>query len=643
MSLVIVDNLALHYGEQVIFDGIQLRLEAGERLCLVGRNGVGKSTLLKVLLGEVVPDSGSIWQADGLRMACLMQELPPLSEQTVVDYVAGGLPKLAEALREYEALSQRAADLTDAEMAAWDRVQAYIESQNGWQLSTRISEVLDRLSLPAEAPLKSLSGGWRRRAALARALVVEPDVLLLDEPTNHLDIQAIEWLENWLDQYAGAVVFVTHDRAFLQRVANRIGELDRGKLSVWRGHYNDFLAFRERQLHEEAKHQAEFDKHLAKEEIWIRQGVKARRTRNEGRVRALKALRQERLQRRETLATARMQLQQEAQSGKLIAELEGVHFAYAGKPLVKDLSLRILRGDKIGLIGPNGAGKTTLLRLILGELQPSAGTLVRGTRLEVAYFDQLREQLDLSQSAMDNIAMGREYIDINGKPRHAISYLNDFLFTGERARTPIRVLSGGERHRVLLAKLFSQPANVLVLDEPTNDLDAETLDLLEELLIDYTGTVLIVSHDRQFMDNVVTSTLAFEGEGRVREYVGGYSDWVRQGGLWPSLQPAVAEAQLSSVSGSSVSGSAAAAAPQVVPSSPAARKLSYKLQRELDELPARIESLEIQIAALAEQSQAADFYQQSREAVSDHMAKLADLTAQLDRAFERWQELDAQS
>ena len=640
MSLLKLDNLCLAYGEQVIFDSLSLLLNSGDRLCLVGRNGVGKSTLLKVIDSSIQADSGSAWHVDGMRIAGLMQDLPDADTTSVYDFVAQGLPELADSLTRYHALIHDAATevMTDEALNEMARLQGIIEAHDGWAIDNRIETVLTRLELDAEARMQDLSGGWRRRAALARALVIDPDILLLDEPTNHLDVQAIEWLEKELASFGGAVVFVTHDRAFLQNVANRIGELDRGMLSVWDGKYQDFLAFRERQLAEEEKHNSEFDKRLAKEEVWIRQGIKARRTRNEGRVRALKALRVERAGRRDKMKTSNFNMQQDSASGKIVAELESVSFAYDGWPIIHDFTARIVRGDKIGLIGPNGIGKSTLLKIILGELAPQSGVVKMGTKIEVAYFDQLRDQLNLEQNAMDNVAGGREFIEINGKPRHAISYLNDFLFTGERARTPIKALSGGERNRVLLAKLFSKPANVLVMDEPTNNLDVETLDLLEELLLAFEGTLLLVSHDRAFMDNVVSSTISFEGNGAVREYIGGYKDWLRQGGKWPERESVKSKQQ--KVADAAEAKKNTAPAPES-PMPAKLKKLSYKLQRELDLLPAKIETLEQSIASAEGEVAGADFYQQEADVVAKKLGALEKLGDELEVCFERWQALEA--
>ncbi|MCV6627863.1 MAG: ATP-binding cassette domain-containing protein, partial [Cellvibrionaceae bacterium] len=485
------------------------------------------------------------------------------------------------------------------------------------------------------ALMKELSGGWRRRVSLARALVGEPDLLLLDEPTNHLDIEAIAWLEQQLLNYQGCVVFITHDRSLLQNLATHIAELERGELHLWQGDYQSFLAFRERQLAEEEKHNALFDKRLAEEERWIRQGIKARRTRNEGRVRALKAMRQERSERRERQAKASMVIGASERSGKLVAELQNISQSYGGRVLIKDFSSQVLRGDRIGLIGANGMGKTTLLKIMLGELQPDSGQVELGSKIEVAYFDQLREQLDLNKSAVDNVAGGRESITIDGKSRHIISYLADFLFTGERARTPLRALSGGERNRVLLARLFSKPANLLVLDEPTNDLDVETLELLEELLAKFKGTLLLVSHDRTFLDNVVTSTMAFEGQGRVLEYVGGYSDWLRQGGQWCSLaQDTFAETEAKPQ---------AKAEAVKTPPAPVKKKLSYKLQRELEQLPLKIEALEAEVEQLQGLTQDQGFFQGDHEHIAKVMSDLATKEGELEQVYERWEQLDSQA
>jgi ABC transport system ATP-binding/permease protein len=632
MPLLKLDNLSLAYGQQVLFDSIQLLLNKGDRLCLVGRNGVGKSTLLKVIEGSVESDGGSRWLDTSVKVAGLSQDLPDANDDTVLDYVASGLAQLGQDLAQY----QRCIESPEADLDLMATLQSRIEAADGWSLQNRIQQVLTRLELSAQDRLADLSGGWRRRAALARALVCQPDVLLLDEPTNHLDIKAIEWLEAEIKQFSGAVVFITHDRAFLRAVANRIGELDRGKLSIWDGNYTDFLAFRERQLAEEEKHNSEFDKRLAKEEIWIRQGIKARRTRNEGRVRALKEMRQERAERRAQLGTVKMALQNEGNSGKLVAEFKDVCFSYGDKPLIERYSGVITRGDKIGLIGPNGVGKSTFLKLITEELTATSGEIKMGTNRAVAYFDQLRDQLDLDKNAIDNVSEGRDFIEINGQNRHCISYLSDFMFTGERARTPIRALSGGERNRILLAKLFSKPANVLIMDEPTNDLDAETLELLEDLLVDYKGTLLLVSHDREFLDNVVTSTLGFEGNGKLVDYVGGYQDWLRQGGKWADTGRAVKATPSSQAKAESPAESKSA----VAPAKKTASKLSYKLQRELDTLPAQIEQWEAELVELSAQMALPEFYNRPADAISAASQVIAQKEATLQQAYQRWDELE---
>jgi len=628
MPLIRLENAQLSYGLQTILDHVDLSIDKGQRLCLIGRNGEGKSTLLKVLSGDVDLDAGSVTRAPQLKIARLAQDLPEPDGRTVFELVAAGLGELGGLLDQFHRLSQ-SGEMSD--MDKLSRLQARIEALDGWQFQQKVDTTLTRLALDGDWLMSQLSGGWRRRVAMAQALVCEPDLLLLDEPTNHLDIAAIEWLEQQLLQYQGALVFITHDRSLLQRLATDIAELDRGFLRTWSGSYDRYLVYREQALEEEARHNALFDKKLAQEESWIRQGIKARRTRNEGRVRALQAMREERRQRREQQGRASFSLSSGERSGKLVAELESVNYSYPDKPLVQDFSTTIMRGDRIGLIGANGAGKSTLLKLILGELEPQSGRVRLGTQLEVAYFDQLREQLNMDQSAVDNIAEGREFIELEGKSRHIISYLGDFLFTGERARTPLRALSGGERNRVLLAKLFSKPANLLVMDEPTNDLDVETLELLEDLLTQYQGTVLLVSHDRAFLNNIVTSVIAFEGQGRVREYLGGYDDWLRQGGRWnsePGEQPGASKEAVSQQ-------------PQnAKPAEPKGKKLSYKLQREFDQLPRQIEQLEQELARLQETASSPDFYQGPAEEIDQHMKRMAEVEQSLEAKFERWAVLE---
>ncbi len=629
MSLIKIEKASLGYGLQILLDGIDLSIEKGQRLCLIGRNGAGKSSLLKVIAGEVDLDKGEVIRQSGIRIARLEQDLPEADDRLVFDAVAAGSDGLGQIIAEYRQLSHRE-NISDSDLARMTQLQQEIESRDGWTLQQKVEEIISRLDLPAERYMRELSGGWRRRVALARALVLEPDVLLLDEPTNHLDIAAIEWLEKQLLAFNGALIFITHDRSLLQALATHIVELDRGHIRYWEGDYSSFLVYREQALADEARHNELFDKKLAQEEVWIRQGIKARRVRNEGRVRALKSLREERAQRRELVGKASFNLASSGDSGKLVADLIDISYAWGDKKIINHFSTRVMRGDRIGLVGANGAGKSTLLKLILGELQPQQGSVKLGTNLQVAYFDQLRDQLDLDQNAVDNIAEGREFIEINGKSKHIFSYLSDFLFSGERARTPLRALSGGERNRVLLAKLFSKPANLLVLDEPTNDLDVETLELLEEILTDYAGTILLVSHDRAFLNNIVSSVIAFEGRGNVLEYVGGYDDWIRQGGKWTEADE---------------TSSPKTQTPQVMPSaeskpSPKTKKLSYKLQKEFDELPQKIETLEQKLNQVQAITAHPDFYSRPATEVEKSLLELAQVQQQLDDCFERWAELE---
>lgn len=635
MPLLRLNQLLVNIGNRVLLDHIELTLRKGERIGLLGRNGEGKSTLMKVISGVVQPDGGERWLRPGIRVAILDQQLPQADAQTVFDVVASGLEGVGDLIAQYHYLVQQ--EMPD--MDALARVQQQLEAQDGWALQQRVDTVISQLDLPAEALMQSLSGGWRRRVALGRALVCEPDILLLDEPTNHLDIPAIEWLEQWLRDYRGCLMFVTHDRAFLQSVANHILELDRGQLLRWTGDYAGFLQFREDRLAAEETANALFDKKLAEEEKWIRQGIKARRTRNEGRVRALKAMREERAQRREQQGKASFQIEQSERSGKVVAELEHVTHVYGdgdtARTVIRDFSCVLQRGDRIGLVGPNGAGKTTLLRILLGELSPTQGAVKTGTQLQVAYFDQLRANLDPEKDLIDNVLGGQSFVEINGQRLHAISYLRDFLFAPDRCRTPVKALSGGEQNRAILAQLFSKPANVLVLDEPTNDLDVETLELLEERLMAFEGTVLLVSHDRAFMDNVVTGILAFEGEGKVNNYVGGYSDWLAQGGRLQAEQQAAPKPAATPAS-----------VPVAVPAAPAVtpvqqkKKLSYKDQRELDALPALIETLEARKAELEASTADPAFYSKPHADTQAVFSALAEADQQLQAAYDRWGELE---
>ncbi len=632
MALLRFDKVSMAFGDRPLLDQVDLLIESGERVCLIGRNGAGKSTLLKLVAGLHKPDSGEIRLRSGARVGILHQDLPVADEQTVYDMVAGGLAKAGALLQQYHHLAQSIQ--TDDDLKRLERVQQELEAIDGWQLGQKVEQMIDRLQLPADKLMKELSGGWRRRVELARALVNEPDLLLLDEPTNHLDILTIRWLEQQLLDFRGALLFITHDRHFLQSLATRILELDRGEIYSWQGDYASYLDDRDHRLEVEQAQNAEFDKKLAQEEVWIRQGIKARRTRNEGRVRALKKLRAERKERRELQGQASFSLDEAARSGKLVLEARKLCKQFAGQPVVDQFSLNLMRGDKVGLIGANGVGKSTLLKLLLGQLEPDSGSLRVGTKIEVAYFDQLRAQLDPEKSVIDNVSEGRQSIQINGQQKHIISYLQDFLFTPERARTPVKALSGGERNRLLLARLFSKPANVLVLDEPTNDLDVETLELLENILMEFSGTVLLVSHDRAFLDNVVSSSLVFYGEGRIEEYVGGFEDWLRQGGSLDDLQQEqrAKEKKLDKVSVKSQK-------PEKAPKKQ--NKLSYKLQRELEQLPAEIEALEAEQQTLEAQTMEADFFAQGNDVTAPVLARLSELAQLLDEKMERWAELES--
>jgi ATP-binding cassette subfamily F protein uup len=624
MPLISLNAVDYSVGGPLLLENVDLAIEPGERIALIGRNGAGKSTLLRLLDGELKPDDGEVRREGGTRVARLEQEVPAGAVGSVFDVVAEGLGGLGAELAEFHRLSHA----QPVDVAALAAVQARIEAADGWRLDQRVVETLERLELDGDAAFARLSGGMKRRVLLARALVSAPDLLLLDEPTNHLDIAAIDWLEGFLKAWPGALVFVTHDRRFLRQLATRIVEIDRGRVTGWPGDWDNYLRRREERLNAEAQENARFDKLLAQEETWIRQGIKARRTRDEGRVRRLKAMRVERAQRRELAGNVRMETAQAGASGRKVIEAKDVSFAFGDRPLVRGLSTTILRGDRIGLIGPNGSGKTTLLRLLLGELQPQSGEVRIGTQLQVAYFDQYRATLREDWNALENVAEGREYVEVGGRRKHAIGYLQDFLFTPERARAPITRLSGGERNRLLLAKLFAQPSNLLVMDEPTNDLDVETLELLEELLSEYAGTLLLVSHDRDFLDNVVTSALVMEGDGRVGEYVGGYSDWLRQ-------RPAEAPPAAKPVAAKPAPPSSAVETP-----APARRKLGFKETRELEQLPARIESLEARIAELTAAMHDPAFYQRDGAAIAAHGAELAAAQAELDAAYARWEELE---
>jgi ATP-binding cassette subfamily F protein uup len=624
MSLITFQNVHYGVGGPALLNDVVLGIEANERICVVGRNGAGKSTLLRLLSREIVPDEGEIRIQEGVRVGRLAQEVPQDTDGDVFDVVADGLGELGHWLAEFHHISHAA----DVDMDALSAVQTKIERANGWDLERRVTEVISKLDLPEDVAFASLSGGMKRRVLLARALVAEPDVLLLDEPTNHLDIASIDWLEEFLRGFRGSIVFVTHDRRFLRALATRIVEIDRGKVTSWPGDYDNYLRRREERLHSEETERARFDKFLAQEEVWIRQGIKARRTRDEGRVRRLEAMRNERAQRREQAGKVKFSTTTAASSGKKVITADHMAFAYGDRSIVRDLDTTIFRGDRIGLIGPNGVGKTTLIQLLLGQLAPQSGEVRIGTNLQVAYFDQHRAALREDWNALDNVSEGLEFIETNNGRKHVLAWLQDFLFTPDRARAPITRFSGGERNRLLLAKLFALPSNLLVMDEPTNDLDVETLELLEELLADYPGTLLLVSHDREFLDRVVTSTLVFEGDGRIEEYVGGYSDWLRQ-----RPKPSVA----------------APARPQLTPQPPAppkveaparTRKLAFKEQRELEQLPARIAAIEADIAVRTAAMQEPEFYRKSAADILAANTELAARQAELEAAFARWVELE---
>lgn len=634
MSLINLTNAYLSFSDAPLLDHIDMSIETSERVCLVGRNGAGKSTLLKVLNKEIPLDEGQIVYESNVVVSRLQQDPPRDIQGNVFDFVAEGLKEQAQLLKDYYALSHLVEiDPSESNLSKLAKMQEQLDHQNGWQLDNRIRNVISSLSLDGDALLSSLSGGWLRKAALAKALVCQPSVLLLDEPTNHLDIETIKWLEEFLKSFNGSIVFISHDRSFIRQMATRIIDLDRGKVASWGGDYDSYLLGKEEALRVEELQNAEFDKKLAQEEVWIRQGIKARRTRNEGRVRALKAMRQEYSQRRQVMGSAKMQIEEALRSGKIVFELENVTYQIEDKLLVNDFSVQVLRGDKIALIGPNGIGKTTLLKLMLGSLAPTSGSVHCGTKLEVAYFDQYRLELDPEKTVMDNLAEGKQEVMVNGRLRHVLGYLQDFLFPPKRARTPVRALSGGERNRLLLAKLFLKPSNLLVLDEPTNDLDIETLELLEELVNDYQGTVLLVSHDRQFVDNVVTQCWFFEDQGRIGIYAGGYTDALQQQAQSMSAQVT------NSKSHESVKNDPIKTDP--IKTEKKKVKLSYNEQRELAQLPNKIEELETAIADLQAQIGHSDFFNQPHEVTSPILQSLADKEAELEAVFERWEQLEA--
>ena len=633
MALLRLSDAELHFGTHVLLDKLNLTISKGERLGLLGRNGVGKTTLFKVLTGEQQLDDGERWIDPAIKLSRLEQELPIEGMTSVFDWVAGGLSELGDLLVQYRSLLSSDSSAALDELAA---VQLALDASDGWNVQNRVETTLSQLGLNGDDNLADLSGGWRRRVALARALVSEPDLLLLDEPTNHLDIPTIVWLEQQLQSFRGAIILITHDRRFLQTIANRIGELDRGQLSVWPGNYRDFLKHRAEQLAAEETANALFDKRLAQEEVWIRQGIKARRTRNEGRVRRLEAMRDERAGRRQQTGTANISVGAGALSGKLVAEAEGAGVAYNGQAVIRNVNTIIQRGDRVGIVGRNGAGKTTLIKMLLGELEPDAGIVKIGSKLEIAYSDQLRGHLDPEGTLIDNICGGQEFIEINGKRKHAIGYLGDFLFSPDRVRAPTKVLSGGERNRAILAKLFTQPANLLVLDEPTNDLDIETLELLEEVLLEFKGTVLLVSHDRDFMDRVVTSLMVINDNGEIEEQAGNFSDWESRGGkLVSSISDLGTSNRRVALEKTSKPSAHTQSEPKTV-----SRKLSYKEKRELEDLPDRIARLETEQALLEAQTAEPSFFAGDSNEVAEVLDRLRKASNLLDDALERLIELE---
>jgi ATP-binding cassette subfamily F protein uup len=628
MPLITLRDVSLGFRGPLVLGRANLTLEPGERVCLLGRNGTGKTTLLRLIQGEIDFTRGEVARQQGLVTAMLPQEVPQGLAGTVFDEVARGLGPRAQRLAEYHRLAhQLAVEGSDELHARLDRVQHALEIEGGWTMHQEVEAILSRMSLEPDADVSDLSAGMKRRVLLARALVRSPDILLLDEPTNHLDMDAIRWLEEFFLRYAGTILFVTHDRALLRRLATRIIDLDRGRLTSWSCDYETYLQRKEAALEAEARQRAEFDKKLAREEVWIRTGIQARRTRNEGRVRALEKLRSIRGARRDQQGEARMEIQEAVRSGRLVIDVKNVSFGYGDrhKAIIRDLSTMIMRGDRVGLIGPNGSGKTTLLRLLLGQLQPQAGTIRHGTNLDVAYFDQLHTQLDDAKSIRDSVGDGAETVEINGRRRHIIGYLEDFLFTPEQAAEPVSRLSGGERNRLLLARLLTKPSNVLVMDEPTNDLDIETLELLENLLVDYPGTLLLVSHDREFLNNVVTSTLVLEGEGRVKEYSGGYDGWLcqRQDERAPEkIEPSQERVK------------------PTTPSKERLRRLTYAEQRELKNLPDRIGALDAQLAELHRAMADPAFYRQGPAGIVNVNTRLQSLEKDLAEAYQRWEVLE---
>jgi len=629
MPIIRLDNISLAYGDQPLLAHVDFQVDAGERVCLVGRNGTGKTTLFRVITGAAAPDDGEIWRMETLRVAHLEQEVPPDTEQTIFEVVAGGLGELGPLLAEFHNLTHHHGLAQRESLRVLSQLQARIETLDGWNINQKVETVLTRLNLPEDKRLTDCSGGTRRQVMLARALVSEPDLLLLDEPTNHLDINAIAWLEKHLLNCSNAVMFITHDRTFVRRLATRVVELDRGRLTSFPGNFDGYLQRKDELFEIEERASAKFDKKLAEEEAWVRRGIKARRTRNEGRVRALQAMRRDKTERLEAQGRASFSIDAGALSGRLVVDARRVSFCYGDNSIIRDLSTRILRGDRVGILGPNGSGKSTLLKLILGELEPTSGEVVLGTRLQLAYFDQHRRMLDAEKTVRENMT-DSDYVMVRGHSRHVIGYLKDFLFPPQRIDSPVKALSGGERNRLLLAKLFTQSANMMVLDEPTNDLDVDTLELLEELLSEYEGTLLLVSHDRTFLDNVVTSTLVFEGDGKFGEYAGGYEDWERYQRQIPEV-PSETKKRVNTQP---------PPAPSQAKRTDKPRRLTYKEQRELEALPVAIEALETEQAELHRLMGGAEFYRQSSDMITATLERLEVLKSDLEEYYARWQTLE---
>nr|WP_245217478.1 ATP-binding cassette domain-containing protein [Rheinheimera maricola] len=632
VELLRFQQACLAFGTHPILDHVDFSLFSGERVCLVGRNGAGKSSFLKLLTGQQNLDDGQIVVNTGVVLSRLEQDPPAKMEMKIADFIREGAGDLAQIAQQFYTLSENLDGASDADYRLFEQLQAQMDTRDGWGLESRVADLCQQFDMNPDASLATLSGGWLRKAALARALAARPDILLLDEPTNHLDVAAIQWLEQFLLNFSGAIIFISHDRAFIRALASRIIDLDRGQLTSHPGNYQEYLDRKQKMLEDEQQHNALFDKKLADEEVWIRQGIKARRTRNEGRVRALKALRRERAERVETLGKVDFNIEQADRSGKLVFETKAISCGFNGKTVIDKLDLLVMRGDRIALVGPNGVGKSTLIKLLLGDYKHDSGEIKRGTNIEVAYFDQHRIALDLEATVQDNVAEGKQEIMQNGKSRHVLSYLQDFLFPPARARTPVKALSGGEKNRLLLAKLFARPSNLLILDEPTNDLDVETLELLEDILQQYQGTVLLVSHDREFVNNTVTSSLLFAGQGKIIEIAGGYDDVIayQQRNQTTAAVQKVTKNSPPTVEQTPVQASVSSA-----------KKLSYKEKRELEELPALIEQLETQLAALQFTVNDAEFFKQGGEQTQSTLNQLQHTESKLAQAYARWEELDA--